>query len=68
MKYITLKSLCSPGTSVGIDVNGDEDLSNTDECFPTKESAFVAHCNNQETNAAEMLMKIEKVMYIYCIA
>ena len=31
-----------------------------------KESAFVAHCNNQETNAAEMLMKIEKVKYLYC--
>ena len=35
-------------------------------CYPTKEAAFVAHCNNPQTDAAEMLIKIEKVS-IDCI-
>ena len=63
--YIILHNItvqrCSPGTSTGIDINGNEDRSNIDTCYPTKEAAFVAHCNNPKTDAAEMLIKIEKV-------
>jgi len=51
---------CTAGTSVGIDVNGDPDASNTDHCYPTKTSAFVASCNNPSTNVAEMTISFEK--------
>lgn len=51
---------CTAGTSVGIDVNGDPDASNTDHCYPTKTSAFVASCNNPTSNVAEMTISFEK--------
>ena len=56
--------MCSPGTDVGIDVNGDEDGDNTETCYPTKGAAFVEYCNHPDTNVAEMLMKIEKVIIV----
>ena len=55
------KRICSPGTSVGINLYGAKDPSNEDTCYPTSDSAYVASCNNKKTNTAEMTIVLKKV-------
>lgn len=54
---------CTAGTTVGIDVNGDPDSSNTDHCYPTMSAAFVKSCNHATTNVAEMTIAFEKAYF-----
>merc|ERR1712130_562785 len=44
---------CSVGTAIGIDIFGEPDITNYENCYPTKTSAFVGSCNNPTTNVAE---------------
>ena len=49
--------------STGINDYGDIDNSNTDTCYPTKDSANIISCNNPDTNAAEMTIQISAEFY-----
>ena len=51
---------CGPGMATGIDANGGVDLSNINICYPTSDAAFIMSCNNATSNAAEMMIAIEK--------
>merc|ERR1712130_737505 len=51
---------CSVGTAIGIDIFGEPDITNYENCYPTKTSAFVGSCNNPTTNVAEMTISFEK--------
>ena len=54
---------CGPGMATGIDASGAADSSNTDTCYPTSAAAFIMSCNNPDTQAAEMKIAIEKVIF-----
>ena len=58
---VTENTECGPGMAKGINSNGEIDETNTDTCYTTSDSAFIFSCNNQETQAAEMRIAIEKV-------
>ena len=49
--------------ATGIDASGAADSSNTDTCYPTSAAAFIMSCNNPDTQAAEMKIAIEKVIF-----
>ena len=52
---------CGPGMATGINASGEVDASNTENCFPTADAAFIVSCNNPDNHAAEMKIAVEKV-------
>ena len=62
---INANALCEPGFLTGIDMNGNADSSNVENCYPSRESAFIMSCNNGLS--AEMKISIKKVKIILSI-
>ena len=56
---INANAFCEPGFLIGIDINGNKDLSNEENCYPSRESASIISCNNGFS--AEMKISIAKV-------
>ena len=51
------EQFCVPVRAIGIDQDGNEDLSNTNKCYVTKEAAQVTRCNVVGGDRAEMEVK-----------
>jgi hypothetical protein len=54
---------CSAGTSIGINIHGQPDITNYENCYPTQTSAYVGSCNNPTTQVAEMVVAFEKTYF-----
>jgi len=57
------EQFCAPGRAIGIDKDGNEDLSNKNKCFVTKEAAQVTRCNVVGGDKAEMEVKVLKDLF-----
>ena len=55
--------VCDPGMTTGINQFGAPDDSNTETCYPTLDAATIVSCNNDDTRAAEMRIRISSEFF-----